>query len=72
MKKAFTQNELEENAVIQDFRITASNGKSYQTKLYSRQRVAHYEDKLDMVHHHFSHVRKMVAISSAIQRNLRE
>jgi len=34
LKKVFDDNELEENAVIRNFRITAADGKSYDTKHY--------------------------------------
>lgn len=35
LKKIFSDNELEENSVIRNFRITATDGKSYNTKHYS-------------------------------------
>lgn len=35
LKKAFEDNEIEENAVIRNFRITASDGKTYETKHYN-------------------------------------
>jgi hypothetical protein len=35
LKKIFNDNELEEYSVIQDFRITASDGKNYKTKHYN-------------------------------------
>ncbi|MDR1564666.1 MAG: virulence RhuM family protein [Oscillospiraceae bacterium] len=35
LKKIFADSELEENAVIRNFRITASDGKSYDTKNYN-------------------------------------
>lgn len=35
LKKIFSDNELEENAVIRNFRITASDGKNYNTQHYS-------------------------------------
>lgn len=35
LKKIFNDNELEENSVIQDFRITANDGKNYNTKHYN-------------------------------------
>ena len=35
LKKIFTDNELEENAVIRNFRITAQDGKNYNTKHYN-------------------------------------
>ncbi|MCF6344860.1 MAG: virulence RhuM family protein [Thiomicrorhabdus sp.] len=35
LKKMFTDSELEEDAVIRDFRITAKDGKSYNTKHYN-------------------------------------
>lgn len=35
LKKIFDDNELDENAVIRNFRITASDGKTYETKHYN-------------------------------------
>lgn len=35
LKKVFSDGELQENSVIQNFRITATDGKSYNTKHYS-------------------------------------
>ncbi|PTN38514.1 cell filamentation protein Fic [Desulfonatronum sp. SC1] len=35
LKKIFADNELQENAVIRNFRITAADGKSYNTKHYN-------------------------------------
>jgi len=35
LKKIFSDNELEENSVIRNFRITAKDGKSYDTKHYN-------------------------------------
>lgn len=35
LKKIFSDNELEEKSVIQDFRITATDGKNYKTKHYN-------------------------------------
>jgi hypothetical protein len=35
LKKIFADSELEENSVIRDFRITAKDGKNYQTKHYN-------------------------------------
>lgn len=35
LKKIFDDNELEESSVIQDFRITAKDGKNYNTKHYN-------------------------------------
>jgi hypothetical protein len=35
LKKIFSDSELEENAVIRDFRITAKDGKNYNTKHYN-------------------------------------
>lgn len=35
LKKIFQDNEVEENSVIRNFRITANDGKSYQTKHYN-------------------------------------
>lgn len=39
LKKIFEDNELNANSVIQDFRITATDGKSYNTKHYSLQAI---------------------------------
>ena len=35
LKKIFTDSELEEEAVIRNFRITASDGKNYNTNHYN-------------------------------------
>ena len=35
LKKIFSDNELQENSVIRDFRITATDGKNYKTKHYN-------------------------------------
>ena len=35
LRKIFADNELAENSVIQDFRITANDGKTYNTKHYN-------------------------------------
>ena len=35
LKKIFEDNELDEKSVIQDFRITADDGKTYNTKHYN-------------------------------------
>jgi len=35
LKKVFKDNELYENSVIRNFRITASDGKNYNTQHYS-------------------------------------
>lgn len=35
LKKIFSDSELEENSVIRNFRITAKDGKSYNTKNYN-------------------------------------
>lgn len=35
LKKIFSDNELDENSVIREFRITANDGKDYQTKHYN-------------------------------------
>ena len=35
LRKIFADNELAENSVIQDFRITADDGKTYNTKHYN-------------------------------------
>lgn len=39
IKKIFTDNELSENSVTRNFRITASDGKTYDTKHYSLQMI---------------------------------
>ena len=39
IKKVFSDSELEENVVIRKFRITASDGKSYNTKHYSLEMI---------------------------------
>ena len=39
IKKIFNDGELRENAVIQDFRITATDGKQYKTKHYNLQAI---------------------------------
>ena len=39
LKKIFEDGELQENSVIQDFRITAADGKSYNTKHYNLQAI---------------------------------
>ena len=39
LKKIFEDRELEENSVIQDFRITATDGKKYNTKHYNLQAI---------------------------------
>jgi len=36
LKKIFADSELQENSVIRNFRITASDGKNYATKHYNR------------------------------------
>ena len=41
LKKIFTDSELEEDAVIRNFRITAADGKSYSTRLNSVRRTCH-------------------------------
>jgi hypothetical protein len=35
LKNIFKENELEENLVAEDFSVTASDGKNYQTKHYN-------------------------------------
>jgi hypothetical protein len=35
LKKVFTDSELEEDSVIRNFRITAADGKNYNTKHYN-------------------------------------
>lgn len=35
LKKVFSDSELEENSVIRNFRITAADGKNYNTKHYN-------------------------------------
>jgi len=39
LKKIFSDNELQENSVIRNFRITASDGKNYDTKHYNLQAI---------------------------------
>ena len=39
IKKVFSDSELEENVVIRKFRITASDGKSYNTNHYSLEMI---------------------------------
>ena len=39
LKKIFTDSELEETAVIRNFRITAADGKSYNTNHYNLQAI---------------------------------
>ncbi len=41
LKKVFADSELEEDAVIRNFRITAADGKSYSTRLNSVRRTCH-------------------------------
>jgi len=40
LKKIFEDNELMENSVIRNFRITATDGKEYNTKHYNLQNIA--------------------------------
>jgi len=47
IKKIFEDNELEENSVIRNFRITASDGKIYNTKHYSLQMIIAIGFKVD-------------------------
>jgi hypothetical protein len=54
-KKIFSDNELQANAVIRDFRITAADGKTYNTQHYNL--AAAMSD-------HFVDVNKMVYKSS--------
>ncbi len=39
VKKIFSDSELDENSVIRNFRITAADGKSYDTKHYSLEMI---------------------------------
>lgn len=39
LRKIFKDGELQENSVIQNFRITASDGKNYNTKHYNLQAI---------------------------------
>ncbi len=47
IKKIFDDNELEENSVIRNFRITASDGKNYNTKHYDLQMIIAIGFKVD-------------------------
>ena len=47
IKKIFTDNELEENAVIRNFRITANDGKTYNTKHYNLSMIIAIGFKVD-------------------------
>ena len=35
LKNIFTEGELDENSVVRNFRTTANDGKSYETKIYN-------------------------------------
>lgn len=47
IKKIFTDNELEENSVIRNFRITANDGKNYNTKHYNLSMIIAIGFKVD-------------------------
>lgn len=47
IKKIFTDNELEENSVIRKFRITANDGKTYNTKHYNLSMIIAIGFKVD-------------------------
>ena len=47
IKKIFTDNELEENSVIRNFRITANDGKTYNTKHYNLSMIIAIGFKVD-------------------------
>lgn len=47
LKKAFKDNELDENSVIRNFRITALDGKKYNTKHYNLKTVVSIGNKVD-------------------------
>ena len=46
LKKIFSDNELEENSVIRNFRITAADGKTYDTKHYNLKAIIESADIL--------------------------
>ncbi|HJJ48716.1 MAG TPA: virulence RhuM family protein [Methanocorpusculum sp.] len=47
LKKIFTDNELDEDSVIRNFRITASDGKEYNTKHYNLKAIIAVGNKVD-------------------------
>ena len=47
LKKIFSDNELNENSVIRNFRITASDGKNYNTKHYNLKAIIAVGHKVD-------------------------
>lgn len=47
LKKAFEDNEIDENSVIRNFRITASDGKQYDTKHYNLKAIIAVGYKVD-------------------------
>ena len=47
LKKLFNDNELDENAVIRNFRITAEDGKNYNTKHYNLKAIIAVGNKVD-------------------------
>lgn len=49
LKKIFSDSELEENSVIRNFRITAANGKSYNTKHYNLSAIIAVNSKRAMI-----------------------
>lgn len=48
LKKIFNDNELAENSVIQNFWITADDGKNYQTKHYNLSAIIHSQHTVSM------------------------
>ncbi len=47
LKKIFTDSELQEDSVIRNFRITAADGKSYDTQHYQLAEIAHAESEFE-------------------------
>lgn len=78
LKKVFSDNELDENSVIRNFRITASDGKDYQTKHYKNFLVAinravdSCKTQQINVDDHFREVTKMVKLGSGAQREVED
>ena len=50
LKKAFLDGELDENSVIRNFRITASDGKQYDTKHYNLKAIIAVGYKVDTLY----------------------